>query len=256
MRKCPRCSREFDDQFAICRTCGAILDAAETPGRAEMSCPPVLPKPGPTIGETPARPPRLPPSHWACPRCQETVPDAFEVCWNCGTSREGIADPQFRREPSDDGPRVSAAHDSPDSVSMDEPPEGTEAPHLHREPPEVAQGDPAAHAPPDSVFIDELPGELCPRCGAAKMIPNPRLVDRGQNSRENLCVVVYGDPEAILFKDRLYGRLAVNVCGQCGHVEWQVENPGELYEKYRQSRGYDTPPLPEKQQGNADESSL
>jgi hypothetical protein len=47
--------------------------------------------------------------------------------------------------------------------------------------------------------------------------------------------VVYGDPEALIFKDRVYGRLKADICGDCGHVELRVENPGELYEHYRRT---------------------
>jgi uncharacterized protein YbjQ (UPF0145 family) len=35
---------------------------------------------------------------WDCKKCQERVEDSFEVCWNCGTSRDGVEDPAFRRE--------------------------------------------------------------------------------------------------------------------------------------------------------------
>ena len=34
---------------------------------------------------------------WKCAKCQERVEDSFEVCWNCGTSKDGIEDPAFRR---------------------------------------------------------------------------------------------------------------------------------------------------------------
>jgi hypothetical protein len=35
---------------------------------------------------------------WKCPRCGEKVESGFEVCWSCGTSKDGIADPAFVRE--------------------------------------------------------------------------------------------------------------------------------------------------------------
>lgn len=40
---------------------------------------------------------------WNCPACQSSVEDVFEVCWNCGTSRTGEADPSFVRA-DDAGP--------------------------------------------------------------------------------------------------------------------------------------------------------
>ena len=32
---------------------------------------------------------------WRCPKCQARVDDAFEVCWQCGTTAEGVEDPEF-----------------------------------------------------------------------------------------------------------------------------------------------------------------
>ena len=32
---------------------------------------------------------------WRCPKCQSKVDDAFEVCWSCGTTPDGVEDPTF-----------------------------------------------------------------------------------------------------------------------------------------------------------------
>ena len=37
-------------------------------------------------------------SIWECSGCEEIVPRNFDVCWNCGMSREGVADPKFVSE--------------------------------------------------------------------------------------------------------------------------------------------------------------
>jgi hypothetical protein len=34
---------------------------------------------------------------WECTKCHESIEDSFEVCWNCGTSREGVEDPSFQK---------------------------------------------------------------------------------------------------------------------------------------------------------------
>jgi hypothetical protein len=34
---------------------------------------------------------------WQCTRCRETSEDNFDVCWNCGTSKDGTEDPAFAR---------------------------------------------------------------------------------------------------------------------------------------------------------------
>ncbi len=35
---------------------------------------------------------------WECPKCGEGVDEPFDVCWACGTSRDGVEDPTFRLE--------------------------------------------------------------------------------------------------------------------------------------------------------------
>jgi hypothetical protein len=40
---------------------------------------------------------------WTCPKCASKVDPSFEVCWNCGTSPDGVVDPTFVRA-DDSGP--------------------------------------------------------------------------------------------------------------------------------------------------------
>lgn len=35
---------------------------------------------------------------WQCTKCGEEIDDPFEACWNCGTSKDGVADPEFESE--------------------------------------------------------------------------------------------------------------------------------------------------------------
>lgn len=35
---------------------------------------------------------------WNCSNCNEEVDPGFDVCWNCGTSVDGVGDPSFLRE--------------------------------------------------------------------------------------------------------------------------------------------------------------
>jgi hypothetical protein len=32
---------------------------------------------------------------WTCPKCRSVVDESFDVCWKCGTSKEGVEDPTF-----------------------------------------------------------------------------------------------------------------------------------------------------------------
>src|SRR4051794_19956627 len=34
---------------------------------------------------------------WTCPKCGSTVDAGFDVCWQCGTSYQGVEDPSFVR---------------------------------------------------------------------------------------------------------------------------------------------------------------
>ena len=48
---------------------------------------------------------------WICAKCREQVEPSFDVCWNCGTSKEGAEDPAFRKgdvAPPDGGPAAPA----------------------------------------------------------------------------------------------------------------------------------------------------
>ena len=33
---------------------------------------------------------------WQCAKCRELLEDSFDVCWSCGTSKEGVDDPSFQ----------------------------------------------------------------------------------------------------------------------------------------------------------------
>jgi len=39
---------------------------------------------------------------WTCPKCGAKVDPAFEVCWRCGTTPDGVEDPTF--VPADEPP--------------------------------------------------------------------------------------------------------------------------------------------------------
>lgn len=35
---------------------------------------------------------------WMCSKCHESIEDTFEVCWKCGTYKDGTTDPAFEPE--------------------------------------------------------------------------------------------------------------------------------------------------------------
>jgi predicted RNA-binding Zn-ribbon protein involved in translation (DUF1610 family) len=175
MQKCPKCSSQYGDDVKTCQTCGAILE--------------------PIFTKQPS---------WRCSQCGQSVPSDFEVCWNCGTSQDGVPDSAFSKEPASDDDRPRAWQPSG--------PAATTKPMIHP----------------------------CPKCGSSKIIPHARILVQGTYSDGRLRVVVDGDPNALIFKDCLYDQLTASICGDCGHVELTVSHPSELYEHYRQSKEFGT----------------
>jgi hypothetical protein len=55
---------------------------------------------------------------WRCPKCRSTVDDSFEVCWSCGTSSDGIEDPDFVT--ADEAEPV-ADETLPEGIEVDDP---------------------------------------------------------------------------------------------------------------------------------------
>ena len=192
MQECPKCSSHYGDDVKLCQTCGAILGAA-----AEESPQAMEDNPSPHENGDPHGVSSAAQHSWMCSQCGQSVPGGFEVCWNCGTSKDGVPDPDFSPV-NDDGLR--------------------------------------AWQPPEHATAVKQIGYRCPKCGSSKIIPNTRILDQGNYSDGKLQVMVDGDPEALIFKNRLYDRLAADICGDCGHVELKVEHARELYEHYLRSK--------------------
>jgi len=74
---------------------------------------------------------------------------------------------------------------------------------------------------------------MCLACGSAKIIPSLGVLD---HEGLGVKVSVEGNPEAVFFKDRRYGSLVADVCGECGHAQFRVGNYAELYEHYLRSQ--------------------
>jgi hypothetical protein len=221
MQKCPKCATVYSDESKICRTCGSILEASSELGSvlAGLSeSEPELLTAANVVDDLP-RDESLPmavsaedPPAWTCSQCKKSVPGNFDICWNCFTTRDGDFDPEFAEI-------VAAAEiaEDQDDFADDEPP--TQATNRTAASPSVRE--------------NRL---CCSRCGSDKIIRDARLCDQGQNSDGKGYIMVYGDPEAWILKDRRYGLLIADICGRCGHVEFRVNNPTELYEHYRKSR--------------------
>jgi len=130
------------------------------------------------------------------------VEPTFDVCWSCGTSKDGVEDPGFSQEVD--------AEKTPDP-----------------EPKETAKTKERRHS------AKVAP---CRACGSTRIIPNVEVLDQVNNTYDHLAVVVYGNPQALMFKDRVFGGLRAWICGNCGLTELRVINPEELYQKYLQGK--------------------
>lgn len=73
----------------------------------------------------------------------------------------------------------------------------------------------------------------CARCGADTLIPDARLVDRGDdNARETLLAGVMRHPDAYISKGEELAPVHARVCGTCGFVELYVAAPAALWQAY------------------------
>lgn len=137
---------------------------------------------------------------WNCSQCGAKMDAGTETCGTCGASRYAI------REPGE--PTVNeAARDEYEPAPV---PESDEESPLNR--------------------------ERCPACGSHRIIPDVWILDQGRGSDGMLQLGIFGDPDALIFKDRVYGVLRAWVCGRCGHTELRVRNPEEMYATYLKSK--------------------
>ena len=132
---------------------------------------------------------------WTCQDCKEEVEESFDVCWNCGTSRDGVPDKEFVNQ------RELDSFSNP--VPLSKMSRSVDPPLLE-----------------------------CAKCGEKKVIPSVRIIDSGKSSFQNLNVQINRNPAAFLFTGAEYGELRVRICGECGYSELFVENPETLLHAY------------------------
>ncbi len=73
-----------------------------------------------------------------------------------------------------------------------------------------------------------IPGRVsmeltCMRCGSKDIVRDVRVVDRGEgNSKTDLKLEVYENPDALIFKGTHKARLSADVCADCGFAMLSV----------------------------------
>lgn len=73
---------------------------------------------------------------------------------------------------------------------------------------------------------------VCSHCGSGQIIPHVKVFDQGQHSSGQLSAGVATSPQAWLAKGWVMGEIYADVCGDCGHMEFFIEKPENLYAAY------------------------
>ncbi len=80
---------------------------------------------------------------------------------------------------------------------------------------------------------------ICPKCHSTAIVPELNLVDYGRNQfASNTQVMIERNPNALVFKDRIYANVQAWVCGDCGYVEFYTGSHSELLEAYQERLAY------------------
>jgi hypothetical protein len=131
---------------------------------------------------------------WQCTKCRETIEDSFDLCWNCGTSKDGVEDPSFRKaEDTEITPSAAAFEVRPSTVPGTALTEDA-----------IQTGEGAARMAP------AVPSK-CPHCGGLDLI---RAVKLGLTGTAGNVGLDYQTLLVLVGTEPLYADL----CKACGSV--------------------------------------
>lgn len=188
-----------------------------------------------------------------CPKCDLRYDDSSKICRSCGAILDEVPEPEVESPQAtvDATPLPTPPSDVPwrsDAVDFERsrgkvddwtcPTCGESLPGSFElcwkcESENTVEVDEETAADVvDAAFEDVKAQMRCLACGSTRVIPDAHVADQGQYSSGALRVVVYGDPDALFFKESLYGPCTANVCGDCGHVQLQASNYHALYQHY------------------------
>jgi hypothetical protein len=72
----------------------------------------------------------------------------------------------------------------------------------------------------------------CSKCSSEKVFRGSRVYADGSLAGQ-VAVAVHADPGALFFGESEWGYLQADVCGDCGHVDFSVPNPTQLYQAWQ-----------------------
>jgi predicted nucleic-acid-binding Zn-ribbon protein len=130
---------------------------------------------------------------WHCPKCREKIDDEFDVCWSCGTSRDGVEDPDFQR--------------ADDAAPVEDEAVPVQLTAIREAEAEVAL--PATRATTNRMD--------CPRCHAVMQFVGTKKFHEGTNWG------AWGDLGELFVNKEDFD---VYVCKRCGRVEFYVKDIG------------------------------
>ena len=73
----------------------------------------------------------------------------------------------------------------------------------------------------------------CPECGSDKIIKGGKL--RPGESVLKVNVVVFENPDALVFKSAVSSGVNATICGNCGFIRAYAEEPRQLWVTYQTS---------------------
>jgi hypothetical protein len=127
---------------------------------------------------------------WQCTKCRESIEDSFDVCWNCGTSREGVEDPSFQKaEDAEVAPAEERSEEAPNVSEQGSTSLVTSCPNcfgteLYSRRISSGSGEGIYLLPGLGRFLHyaEFDVVLCAGCGLTRLFAEP---DARQNARSN-----------------------------------------------------------------------
>ncbi len=138
---------------------------------------------------------------WKCVKCNEQLEDTFNVCWCCGTSKDGVEDPEFTRE---------EGWDQPVAVDVRE-----------------------ADAKPTSALPPPLVVSTCPKCGENRFVGRLDVMDRdGEWGTKSLTALLHRKPQNMVLRQTLQIAIEASICGSCGYTELYAKDPAAVWDGY------------------------